>query len=244
MMKAIALNWVGRVRLLLLLTVTMLFGSCEDSKCIKGEGAMDTRLLNLDPFRRINVQGDFKVYLTQGTVQKVEIRGEPNILDQVETAVRDDTWKITHAECVRRSKSVEVYITLPAVESLYLNGSGSIEGRSNFTASDLDIELNGSGNVRLDVEAARIISRITGSGKLQLQGITPLHRIDISGSGRVESYDLESESVEVTISGSGIAQVTAATKLDVSISGSGIVYYKGDPNVSQRISGSGKVVKQ
>lgn len=231
-------------RLLFLLAGLLLLGACEDTNCIKGEGTVETRLLNLAPFSRIEANGDFKVYLLQGAEQKVEIRGEPNILDQVRTSISNNTWKITHETCVRKSKSVEVFITLPVLESLYLNGSGFIEGQQGFTTSDLDVAVNGSGRISLDVEATKVISRVTGSGKLNLEGNAPLYSINISGSGRAETFGLTSERVSATISGSGVAQVTASTALDVSISGSGIVYYRGDPSVSQQISGSGKVVKQ
>ena len=231
-------------RLFLLLTGLILLVACDDSKCIRGEGTVITRNLELAPFSKIEANGDFKVYLLPGATQKVEVRGEPNILDQLRTRVTDDTWKITHEECVKNSKGVEVFITLPVLASVFMNGSGSIEGEQAFTASDLEVVVNGSGSIALDVAASEITSRITGSGKILLQGSTPLHNIDISGSGRAEMYDLESQSVDVAISGSGIAQVSAANTLNVTISGSGIVYYKGEPTVSQHISGSGKVVKQ
>ncbi|MEJ8755543.1 head GIN domain-containing protein [Pontibacter sp. H259] len=236
--------WKIGNRLLLVLASLMLLGSCEDKNCIKGEGPVETRLLNLDSFSRIEANGDFNVFITQGPTQKVEVRGEPNILDQLQTDITNSTWKITHDNCVRRSKEVEVFITLPVYESLYLNGSGYIQGQQHITASDLDIAVNGSGKISLDVDASKIISRVTGSGKVHLQGSAPVHRINMSGSGRAETYGLASENVSVTLSGSGVAQVSAATLLDVSISGSGIVYYKGEPTVNQEISGSGKVVKQ
>lgn len=231
-------------KLVLLLTGLILFVACGDSRCISGEGNVVTRDLELPPFSKIEANGDFKVYLLQGAMQKVEVRGQSNILDQLRTRVTDNTWKITHEECVRNSKGVEVFITLPVVEAVFVNGSGFIEGNNVFTTSDLEVVLNGSGRIELNVVAAKITSRITGSGKIHLQGSAPLHSIDISGSGRAETYNLASESVGVSISGSGIAQVAAAKTLDVAISGSGIVYYKGEPSVTQRISGSGKVVKE
>ncbi|WP_162426049.1 head GIN domain-containing protein [Pontibacter pudoricolor] len=236
--------WLGKGRLLLFVLSVSTFSACEDTNCIKGEGTIETRVLNLEPFTRIEANGDFKVYLTQGPNQKVEVKGEPNILSQLETSISNNTWKITHRECVRRSDDVEVYITIPEVESLYLNGSGHIEGQNTITATDLPVAVNGSGRIVLDVMANKIITQVTGSGKVVLQGEAPVQTIDISGSGRAEAFNLSSENVRVNISGSGTGEVTALDLLDVTISGSGNLYYKGNPAISQNISGSGKVIKK
>lgn len=233
---------MGRAVIILLLVSAL--SSCEDTNCIKGEGNIETRTLNLQPFSRVEANGDFKVYLTQGEVQQVEVKGEPNILDQLETSISNGTWEIEHRECVRQSKPVEVYITMPLVQSLYLNGSGLISSQSAFRASELAVEVNGSGKVDVEVEAIKVITRVTGSGEVLLHGYAPLHSVMISGSGRAEAFDLQAENVTVNISGSGVAEVSASDALAAEISGSGIVYYQGNPSVTKTISGSGKVVKK
>ena len=111
-----------------LLLSLLLLSACDDERCIKGEGDVERRTLQLQPFSDVEANGDFKVYITQGATQQVEVRGQPNILDQVNTQVSNGRWKITHDDCVRRSKEVEVYITMPEVKGLAVNGSGSISG--------------------------------------------------------------------------------------------------------------------
>ncbi|OKL40290.1 hypothetical protein A3841_18375 [Pontibacter flavimaris] len=219
--------------------------ACDDSNCIKGEGNVETRSLNLQPFSRVEANGDFKVYITQGETQLVEVRGEPNILDQLETSISNNgTWEIEHRDCVRKSKTVEVYITMPQVESLYLNGSGRIVSQDEFTANELAVEVNGSGKIDFDVTAAKVIARVTGSGEVALHGEAPLYTVNISGSGKAAAFDLQAKNVTVNLSGSGVAEVNASEALAADITGSGIVYYRGNPAVSTNISGSGKVVKR
>lgn len=223
--------------------VSILSG-CDDVRCIKGEGDVETRELNLQPFSRVEANGDFKVYITQGEPQKVEVKGEPNILDQLQTSVSNSTWEIEHSECVRRSKQVEVYITMPQVQSLYLNGSGRIYSQNELTANELLVEVNGSGKIECDVTAAKVISRVTGSGEMALHGEAPIYSVNISGSGKSAAFGLQAENVTAQISGSGVAEVSAAEALAADITGSGIVYYLGSPQVTTNISGSGKVVKK
>ncbi|WP_181163831.1 head GIN domain-containing protein [Pontibacter mangrovi] len=219
-------------------------GACDDTNCIKGEGVVETRTLNLEPFSRIEANGDFKVYITQGQTQAVEVKGEPNILNQLNTSIDGDTWEIENRECVRRSEAVEVYITMPQVQSLYLNGSGRITSQSDIAAEELAVEVNGSGKIDFDVSAEKVIARVTGSGEVVLHGEAPLYNVTISGSGKASAFELQTENANAVISGSGVAEVSASNALAADISGSGIVYYKGDPEVTTTISGSGKVVKK
>ncbi|QCR21089.1 head GIN domain-containing protein [Pontibacter sp. SGAir0037] len=218
--------------------------SCSDSACIKGEGSIEQRELQLQPFSKIESEGDFKVYLTQGSPQKVEVKGEPNILSDLSTEVVDGKWKIRHRSCVRRSKAVEVYITVPEVSELSINGSGSISSTNSLEAGNLALSVNGSGKANIAAIAERIITRLSGSGEITLSGETNMNTIVLSGSGRIASYSLQADDVIVTLSGSGRADVTALNNLTVTISGSGSVYYDGSPSVSSEISGSGKVVRR
>ena len=60
---------------------------------------------------------------------------------------------------------------------------------------------------------------------------------------RLNLWACMAENVDVDISGSGYAEVSASVKLDVSVSGSGDIKYKGNPALNQAISGSGSVQK-
>ncbi|QMU28637.1 head GIN domain-containing protein [Adhaeribacter radiodurans] len=220
--------------------------SCDEDGpfCIKGQGDITTRTLQLQSFHEVDVNGDFEVYITQGSPQKVEVKGEPNILDELNTNVQNGKWKIEFDKCIRRSKTVQVYLTVPEVSSFYINGSGKIMGQNKLTASELSVAVNGSGTIQAELAATKVIARVMGSGDMELAGTTKQQSITIAGSGKVKSYNLAAEDVQVKVAGSGKTQVSASKTLDVDLSGSGTVFYRGNPTVNTKISGSGKVVHE
>ena len=55
------------------------------------------------------------------------------------------------------------------------------------------------------------------------------------------SADAQTRVADITISGSGSAEVNVSEQLDIKISGSGDVYYRGNPSINIDISGSGDV---
>ncbi|MBC5992457.1 head GIN domain-containing protein [Pontibacter cellulosilyticus] len=244
MKKKLTRVWSSGQFVLLALFTTLFLSACDDINCIKGEGPRETRTLNLQQFKSIEANGSFKVYITQGATQQVEVKGESNILDQLNTSISNNTWKIEHTSCVRRSNDVEIYITMPVVESLLLNGSGRIKGQNALTAADLQVTLNGSGKIELNASADQVITRLIGSGEIVLSGAAARHSVNISGSGRTETFGMQANNVTVNLSGSGVAEVNAVSALAVEISGSGNVYYKGNPTVTTTVTGSGKVVKK
>jgi hypothetical protein len=66
-------------------------------------------------------------------------------------------------------------------------------------------------------------------------------RVQLSGAGDIDAFDLLADNVEIDMSGAGGARVNAKNKLDVSISGVGSVRYRGEPEVHKNISGLGSL---
>jgi len=228
-----------------LLIAGVVLSACDDEGfCIEGEGDVETREIKLDAFDGVDVNGSTKVYIARGQVQRVEVKGEPNILDELETDIDDDIWQIAFNRCLRKHKTVEVYITLPDLNYAAVSGSGLLQMNDTFDASDFRASVSGSGKINGKVTAGKLTSRISGSGSISMAGAAVNHDIAISGSGSINAFDLGTKVAEVDVSGSGLAEVTVADALDVDISGSGRVYYQDNPTVNTHISGSGKVIKK
>ncbi|MFD2245504.1 head GIN domain-containing protein [Pontibacter ruber] len=228
----------------LLLAAALIFSCDDDDLCIRGEGDVETRVVNLDSFEGVKVNGDSKVYVRKGAQQLVEVKGQPNVLDELETEVSNGIWQLEIDRCLRSHKTVEVFITVPEFRHAEINGDGSIELEENFEAAEFQALLNGSGSIKALTVADKVISRVNGSGYIDLGGEALQHDAFISGSGNIRAFDLPTKTTTVQISASGNAEVTVSETLDVNISGSGNVYYKGDPTITTQISGSGKVIKR
>ena len=120
------------------------------------------------------------------------------------------------------------------------SGSGHFEyrGRSDV----FSYRGSGSGDGELELRSNKLELVLTGSGDLDMRGGTDVMELKISGSGDVRGDRMTAENVEVTISGSGDAEIYSEADLEVRISGSGSVIYSGNPQHTDfRSSGSGKI---
>lgn len=231
--------------ILLLLLPALLLSSCGDEgDCIRGRGDVESRELNLDPVSGLRVNGDTRVFVRRGATQRIEVRAQPNVLDAINTNVSNGVWDLGSELCLRNHKTIEVHMTVPELNSAEMIGSGRIEMLDEFETNEFRGVLDGSGYLRINVAAAKVNSRLTGSGTIDMLGETTVKEINLSGSGNVKAFDMRSESAGVALSGSGKVEVNASTNLTVTLSGSGNVYYQGNPTINTTISGSGKVLKR
>ena len=139
---------------------------------------------------------------------------------------------------------MKIYVTAPELREIDVTGSGSITSQSRLVYNNrLTIDITGSGDVRLDVDAPEIHAEATGSGNTSLSGQTRSFRAAINGSGELRCFNLLSENTDIEISGSGSAEVYASKRLDIEINGAGSVLYKGNPSVNQDVAGSGDIRK-
>jgi len=232
------------IRTLLVSSIMALaVSSCTDEFFISGNGDVQSQNRTASSFDAVSTNGDFHVSIVQGSDYSIEVRAESNLLPYIETSVSNHTLQIqtTGVHSFRHHAPFEVFITQPTLSSLSLSGSGFIKTGS-FVCENIDLSISGSGDIDALVNANHISSKILGSGNIYLSGMAKGSDFRISGSGKINSYDLVQDDCDTSISGSGHIYARVIKTLKVGISGSGSVYYKGNPFIQSSISGSGKIV--
>jgi Putative auto-transporter adhesin, head GIN domain len=229
--------------------------------CMSPKGSQVTQTISLAAISGIELAIDANVTLHRDSIQKIEITGSQNIIDNIELNVSGGVWTIEYDQCVRKSGNLTIDIWLPTLKKVAITGSGNVTGLDQFSgASTLEVSIAGSGNIDLQADAdvvktsitgsgdialattaSRVDGLITGSGRMDLRGTCTHEDFEITGSGNIHAYDLLSENSNVAISGSGSMELQVSGHLSIVISGSGDVYYKGTPTIDSQVTGSGSV---
>ena len=210
--------------------------------CVEGEGEPITKEIKIDQFNKIELSSIGKVYLKQADEQKVTISAQENIIALLETKVKGDEWDIEFERCVKSEHPIEIYIESPEINEIEIEGSGEVISKGTLEGDMMELSIDGSGTINLDLNVKELNSEINGAGDLKLKGTTKLHDIEINGSGDIAAYDLKSDESDIEINGSGDVKVNVSYSLKVEINGSGDVYYKGEvKEIKSDINGSGKL---
>jgi hypothetical protein len=233
--------------LLFMSLAVILFSSCRfvTGKRIRGNGSVKTEERSTGAFDGVASHGSFDVYVSTGP-QSVKIEAEGNLLPYIETHLNGSVLHIETKKntWLNNSRGIRIYIACPDFKTIHSYGSGDITGQSKITnASNLDLSVSGSADIKMDVDAPAITSEMNGSGDINLRGATKSFTGEIRGSGNIRAMDLTTDESTIKIYGSGNADVFVSGKLDIHVAGSGDVRYKGDARVSSSIAGSGKVKK-
>jgi Putative auto-transporter adhesin, head GIN domain len=222
----------------------------------------------VETFTKISFRVPGKLYLKQGSPQKVEIEGDREALEKIETEVEGGRLIIGNEDkwfnwSWNEDDKVNVYITVKDIEGLNVSGSGDLIAQTKLIGNDFDLKVSGSGSLQAEIEAqGDIEGDVSGSGDMILKGKCRNYDSDVSGSGKIDlslaiadkaNFGLSgsgkiiasgsAQSVKTSISGSGkvLAANLEVDRCDVRISGSGDVEINVKSELDATISGSGSV---
>ena len=199
-------------------------------------------------FSEISLKIAGTLYLEQGSVQGIKIEAEEATLKEIITEVKDRRLIIRFpAQSYFQRKDpgeIIIRITVPEVDGLSVSGAGDIIAKETIKTRILDMNVSGSGNIKLEnLDADRVLNTISGSGNIMINDGGPSSELTaaISGSGNLKASGFEAKNIEVKIAGSGNCWVNSNGQIKAKIAGSGNVFYSGNPSVESTIAGSGNV---
>lgn len=225
---------------------------------------------DVSTFREISYRTSGKLYLRQGSPQKVVLEGNEEAIREVETYLKGDRLIIENRDNNRwfswgndsRDK-INIYITVENIDAIYLSGSGDLLAENTIQSENMDLRVSGSGSMELQVDLnGDLEANVSGSGDLRVKGncrnldssvsgsgkvyianaIEGTAKFGLSGSGKVLAAG-RAKVVKASVSGSGklLAQDLVTDRCEVNITGSGDVEINVKSELDARITGSGSV---
>jgi putative autotransporter adhesin-like protein len=191
---------------------------------VDGSGKPGSERREVGAFTAVDVSGVIELDLKVGPERSIEITGDDNLLELVQTEVEGDRLVVTAKKNLDPDLPLVVHVVNPDFHEV--EGSGAVS-----------IGITGIDNDELVVE-------LSGAGQIRAAGRTERLRLAISGAGDADTTALAARRIEVDVSGSGDVAVGEPEELDVEVSGAGDVTYGGNPKISQEISGAGKITKR
>lgn len=238
------------------------FESAWSSNAIKGNGEVTTDKRQVNGLAALSVSGPLQVEVRVGAAPSLEIIGDSNLLNLVQTQVSGETQKIWIDEKFNSTNPIRVVYTVPAVTEIISNGSGRLMV-NGLNGGNLAVRNYGSRSVNLDGNVSRIDIVNTGSGSINALGLLSKDaKVSLQGSGSLNLGAVNGNELAVTVNGSGSvhasgnvrnlaaqthgsgsADLSAVKSLsaDLNSYGSGSVTAAVSQNVNAQSNGSGSV---
>jgi hypothetical protein len=209
-------------RALCAVAAAALLGAAACGGAREGSGTPGAQEREVDDFTALSVSGDVDVDVRIGPGTSVTVRGDEDLLDELETDVKDETLEIDEERALRPRAGLLVVAQTPALEEIEVAGAG-------------DVRVTGLRGEQLEID-------VSGAGDVEVAGRVEAVDVQVSGAGDVRLLGLVAREADVEVSGAGQVDVTATESLTAQVSGAGHVRYAGRPSeVDTDVSGAGDV---
>jgi len=220
----------------------------QGTKKVNGNGNMVTQTRNVPDYDAVSLTGSMDVILVKGREGSLKIEAEENLQQHIETEVNGGRLKISvekgYSLNPSGNKGITITVPFADLENVSLTGSGDIRSNDMVSSQKFSINITGSGNVSLPLQAKSASADITGSGDIDLTGKAEDFDCKVTGSGDISAFDFKCQYVSAMVTGSGDIQVYASESLKASTPGSGDIEYRGNPKKEDfRTMGSGSISK-
>ncbi len=210
-----------KTKFLALALVLVLTSGCHGWHGIRGNGTMKTETRNVTTFSKIDAGGFYELDWQPGA-PSLSVTTDENLLSHITTNTEGDQLKIDMDGPMAPSRGIKIIVTSPTLTTAELSGAVEFTAKS-LSGAKFSLDTSGAAKVTLGGKIGRLLADLTGASKL-------------------EAADLQTDDVELSVTGAGKANVTAANSLRAAITGAGKVVYGGNPKtVEKKITGAGKI---
>jgi hypothetical protein len=214
------------------------------------DGAISQTLPEGATFSKLNFKSIGEVFLSQGEGCDLKIEGSPDLVDNIQVDVDEDTLNVkfksdiadwTGLSWLKGENRLRYFVTMPKIEMIKMAGAGKMEGET-LKGESLDLIHTGAGKIALrGLDYQSLQADLGGLGEVVVTGSVQSQSVDLSGAGSYEAENLQSQDAEVLLSGAGSATVWVEKTLKATVTGAGSIKYKGSPSVEQTTSGIGDI---
>lgn len=213
---------------------------------IKGDGNVITEQRSISSFNKLEANGIFNLYISQGDTESIKIEADKNLLAFIKTKNERDKLSIkmeTDGKNINATK-LNVYLTVKNIEKFEFNMVGDIETTSAIHVNNLAISGSGVGNSNLELYCEKVDGEFSTVGNVTLKGRIQNLNMTSEGVGDINAFDLNTDTLVLSSDGVGDVEVAAEKEISITSSGVGSVKYKGNAVVKEmNASGIGKVKK-
>jgi len=168
---------------------------------------------------------------------------DASILDLVETVVEGGILQIrfrSNANIINKPP-VLVFVEAKIVQSLETLGSSTIQVLRPTAQPQITLATKGDGHITLTVQSNSVNANSQGSSVIDISGSAQTAQITTQGSAQFNGGQLQIDSAQVSIQGSGRVEIAVTSLVTGTVQGSGVLALRGHPQEQVQTSGSGSV---
>lgn len=152
------------------------------------------------------IGGYYKVELFQGE-PRVVIYGKESALEKINLKIQNNILQITNKP-LRHSKPIKIYIYSGFIQDFDISGAVILSSEEVQKPENLNFDISGAAQIKLDVKTKHIEGNLTGAGILEIGGEAESISINATGASIVKTTKLKTDKSDVVVTGAAGVLVT------------------------------------
>lgn len=201
----------------------MVFSFTGITNAAFAKSPVSTESRTVGNFSKILSRASVDIVLVQGD-RSIKVEADERVISHLYTEVHNGILEIGIRNYHKSYNTAVVYVSVENIDEIRLDGSGDLSIPDTFSATSMDIKLNGSGDIDADLNVKDLGIFISGSGDAKISGVKKSLQLVVKGSGDVVVDDMRLTNCSIKLAGSGDVDLSGTTeKLIIGIAGSGNV---------------------
>lgn len=189
---------------------------------VVGNGALSAEARPVATLQELELVGPVTMDVRVGPAASLRVEADSNLLPMVRTDTVGGALKVWVDGNVRSNHGIRVTYTVPQLSQVRTTGSGRLSV-SELNGGALTVLATGSGNTQLAGRVGNLNVELNGSGNVNADALQNGNaNVTLRGSGRVSLGQVNAEALNLKLRGSGELQaIGMATHLNAQVQGSG-----------------------
>jgi hypothetical protein len=222
---------MNRSIFLILFSFSILWGCTSRVVKTPEKVFLQKRVLPVSTFSKLEIEGNFDVYLKQGARHEVILASETNKVPYFSWEKNTETLKLKYSLLSYLSPSdFMVLITAPDLSLIELDGSIKLHTVGKFNTSKLHLDMDSRTTADLFIDGELLSCDLDGMAQLTLKGQSKKLKATLDGRAKLEAGDFQVRSAHILTDGISSALIQVQDSLIVQSDGISRVEYRGNPS--------------
>lgn len=199
--------------------------------------------MDLGNFSEVEVTNGLLVNFVQAEENKAVIIG--NSRDKVKIEVEMGILNIhTDLNKIWNADNTLIIIYYKKLEKIEAQRNSRLELCGKITQPIIRFEVQEGSEITANIEVNNLIASISTGGNLRIIGNANIQEIEVMAAGKFKGENLVGETINVSISAGGMANVNAKNYVNAQVNAGGNIYIYGNPlKVDEKTTFGGKIKK-
>jgi hypothetical protein len=233
--------------ILMLLTITVFAGVARyhyNTDRVSGDGNSVSQAREVSKFSGVRVKGKIKLYLTQGTGTRLEIKADQNLMPLISTKVEDGILTIDADHTIDRNAVLEARLTTDAISSLEMSEEAVVETTNELKGEELRLAGSSGSSGSIALQYTNLSGDFSSGANIKLSGNVEKATLETSAGARMEGGNLTAKKCAVNGSAGSFATIQVTEELTADVNSGSVLQYSGNPSVKSINATSGGAIQR